>query len=415
MLERRELQIVRLGAQGDGVAETPSGLVYVPFTLQGERVVADVEGERGWLVEVLEASGERVAPPCRHFGTCGGCALQHMKSPTYLAWKKAQVVEAFRPRGITAPVAGVVACSGKRRRAAFSARQASGGQSVAGVTIGFHEAGSHDLVDLKTCEVLHPGIVAALPLLRELVRPMLSRRSETRVVATWTHGGLDVGLEEVAAKLTPVLRAHIARTAGEGGIARISVNGDPVYEGLQPILKFGNVEVIAPPGSFLQAVAEAEAAMGDLVLQATGKAKRVADLFSGLGAFTFRLAERSRVFAVDSDRTAIAALQAAAKRGNGLKPIEAVARDLFREPLSATELRDFDAVVFDPPRAGAEAQAKMIARSKVKTVVAVSCNPATLARDARTLVDGGYVLESVTPIDQFEYSPHIEAVAVFRK
>lgn len=180
-------------------------------------------------------------------------------------------------------------------------------------------------------------------------------------------------------------------------------------------LMFGNAEVIAPPGAFLQAVAEMEEAMANLVLRAAGKSKAIADLFCGVGAFTFRLAERAKVFAADNDKRAIAALNAAVKNARGLKPVEARTRDLFREPLSATELRDFDYVVFDPPRAGADAQARMLARSQVKTVIAVSCNPATLARDARTLIDGGYILESVTPVDQFLFSPHIEAVAVFHR
>ncbi len=205
------------------------------------------------------------------------------------------------------------------------------------------------------------------------------------------------------------------RLRSEARLARVSISGDMAYEALAPFLTIGAVEVVLPPGAFLQAVAEAEAAMAELIVAAVGKAKKVVDLFSGVGAFTFRLAKASKVLAADSDKVAIAALVAASRKTSGLKPIEAIARDLFREPMSATELNAYDAIVFDPPRAGAEAQAKMIARSKVKTVVAVSCNPATLARDARILIDGGYKLESVMPVDQFLYSPHIEVVAVLRR
>lgn len=407
MPERRELVIARLGAQGDGVADSPEGPIYVPYTLPGERIIADIDGTRGRLVDVLDVSAQRVRPPCRHFASCGGCAVQHLSDAAYDDWKRAHVSAAFRARAIEAPVAHIVTCAGKRRRAALSARK-----TKSGVFLGFHEAGSHELVDLQECMVLHEGIVASFPVLRELVGPLLSRRGEIRVTVTWTQGGLDAALDDIAAKLDAELRTHIARVGGAARLARVSVNGDPVYEGLQPILRLGAAEVVAPPGVFLQAVAEAEGTMIDIMTASLSKAKRVGDLFCGVGAFTFALAAKARVLAVDSDKAAILALQAAARNASGLKPIDARVRDLFREPLSATELNEFDGIVFDPPRAGAEAQARMLAKSKVKTIVAVSCNPATLARDARHLLDGGYRLESVTPIDQFKFSPHVEVVAV---
>ncbi len=404
------LRIDRVGAQGDGVATSDSGPVFVPLTLSGELVRADVSGERGRLLSILEASRDRIAPVCRHFGVCGGCALQHMAAAVYSAWKQAQVVAAFRSRGIDAEVSEVVACAGKRRRAVFSAKRTN-----SGVVLGFHGAGSHELVDLAMCPVVDERIVAALPALRDLVSPLVSRRGELRATTTWTEAGLDIALEESGQTLTPEIRAHIAKVASQERFARVSISDDLAYEALAPFLTMGAAEVVLPPGVFLQAVAEAEVAMAELVVAAVGKAKKVIDLFSGVGAFTFRLAQQSKVFAADSDKAAIAALVAAARKTRGLKPIEAIARDLFREPLSGTELNAYDAICFDPPRSGAEAQAKMIARSKVKTVVAVSCSPATLARDVRILIDGGYKLESVTPVDQFLYSPHIEVVAVLRR
>lgn len=410
MSEEVELHIARLGAQGDGVAETSHGPVFVPYTLAGERVRAEVTGDTGRLTLIVAPSLERVSPCCRHYGQCGGCKLQHMRALGYLAWKRELVREALRARGLDVEVGETRACAGPRRRAVFSARH-----QTSGVALGFHRAASHDLIDVQECPVLNPAIVAAMPGLRVLLAPLLSRKGEARVIATWTNAGLDVALEDIGAKLTPQVRALIAAAASEAGLARVSIAGDPVYEGLTPHLALGRAQVALPPGAFLQAVAEMETAMADLAVAAAGKAKAVADLFCGLGAFTFRLAERAKVFAADSDKAAIAALQAAARKATGLKPITALARDLFREPLSATELRDFDCVVFDPPRAGADAQARMIARSKVPVVVAVSCNPGTLARDARTLVDGGYRLESVTPLDQFRYSAHVEALAVFRR
>jgi 23S rRNA (uracil1939-C5)-methyltransferase len=410
MAAELELRIDRVGAQGDGVADGESGPVFVPLTLAGELVRADVKGDRGRLLSVIEASPNRVAPVCRHFGVCGGCALQHMAAPIYAAWKQSQVVAAFRSRGIDADVSDVVACAGKRRRAVFAAKRTSGG-----VVFGFHETGSHELVDLAICPVVDERIVAALPALRDLVSPLVSRRGELRVTATWTDAGLDISLEESGQSLTAEIRAHIAKVAIQNRFARVSISGDMGYKALAPFMTMGAAQVVLPPGVFLQAVAEAEAAMADLIVAAVGKAKKVVDLFSGVGAFAFRLAEASKVFAADSDKVAIAALVAASKKTSGLKPVEAIVRDLFREPLSGTELNAYDAVVFDPPRAGAEAQAKMIARSKVKTAVAVSCNPATLARDVRILIDGGYRLESVTPVDQFLYSSHIEVVAVLRR
>ena len=410
MSARRTFEITRVGAQGDGIAETADGPVFVPFVLAGEQVSAEVAGERGRLISVERSSPDRIAPVCRHFGVCGGCAVQHMARDKYLNWKHDSVVTAFRARGIEANVTPVVSANGKRRRATFSARKTN-----AGIVIGFHQAGTHELVAIEECPVLEPQIVAALPAIKDLVAPLLSRRGEMRIAVTASLGGLDLNLEDAEKTLSRELRMHLAREAQLARFARVSIDDDPAFEASRPIQRFGRAEVAPPPGSFLQAVADAEAKMTDLILQAIGKVKSVADLFSGVGAFTFPLAEKSRVLACDGDREAIAALQFAAKNTQGLKPIEALVRDLFREPLSGLELKDFDAIVFDPPRAGAEAQSQRIAKTKVKTVVGVSCNPATLARDARVLIDGGYKLESVTPIDQFLYTPHIEAVAVFRR
>ena len=207
----------------------------------------------------------------------------------------------------------------------------------------------------------------------------------------------------------------MAALAVRHGFARLTINKETVALVRPPVLTFGGVDVEPPPGLFVQAAQESEDEMVRLVLAATAKAKRVADLFCGLGTFTFPLARRARVLAVDQKGSAIQALQAAARRAQGLKPIEAKVRDLFRMPVSAKELEGFDAVVFDPARSGAEEQASELARCKARTVVAVSCNPGTLARDVRILIDGGYVLERVTPIDQFLYSHHVEAVAVLRR
>lgn len=411
MGDTQALDVARLGAQGDGVADTASGPVFVPFALPGERVQADVRGERGRLIAIMTASPDRIAPVCRHFTHCGGCAVQHLRMPAYLAWKREMVVAAFAARGIDAPIAHVASVGlGARRRAAFSARRTG-----RGVVLGFHEAKGVDIVDVQECPVTASAIVRALPGLRRLVEPLMSRRAPGRVVVTLAANGLDVAIEDVPGDPPPEVRELLAREAAALKLARLTISGDTLYQATVPAVRFGAANVVLPARSFLQAAPVAETEMVRLVTQAVGEARRVVDLFCGMGTITFPLAQRAPVLAVDGDKLAVAALQSAAKRTPGLKPIETKLRDLFREPLSARELQGFDAAVFDPPRAGAATQAASLAESSVKTIAAVSCNPATLARDARILLDGGYKLERVTPIDQFLYSPHIEAVAVFRR
>ncbi|MES0401988.1 MAG: TRAM domain-containing protein [Hyphomicrobium sp.] len=411
MGETRDLDIARLGAQGDGIADTTSGAVFVPYVLPGEYVRTDVSGERGRLLDVLRPSAQRIQPVCPHFSHCGGCALQHMERNAYLAWKRQLVVDAFAARGIDAPVAPVAGEGlGARRRATFAARRTG-----RGAIVGFHEARGNEIVDLQVCPVTAPEIVQALPGLRTLIEPLLTRRGEARLVVTLATNGIDLAIEGVRSDLPADVRERLAREASALKLARVSIGADTLYQVAEPVIRLGTAAVVPPPGAFLQAAIGAEAEMVRLVTSAMPKAKRIADLFCGLGTFTFPLAASTQVLAVDGDRQAIAALEAAVKRNPGLKPIRSKVRDLFREPLSVKELEPFNAVVFDPPRAGAAAQAAMLAKSKVAVIAGVSCNPATLARDARTLIDGGYRLDAITPIDQFLFSAHIEAVAIFRR
>ena len=411
MGDTQALDIARLGAQGDGIAETPSGPVYVPYALPGEQVLVEQRGDRARLVAVLAAGPDRVAPLCRHFTHCGGCALQHLERAAYLAWKRELVAQAFAARGLEAPVAHVVSVGlGARRRATLSARRTG-----RGVVLGFFEAKGHDIVDLQECPVTASAIVRALPGLKRLVEPLASRRLPVRLTVTLAANGLDVAIEDFPGEPGPEVRERLARAAAAARLARVTLAGDTIYQSTVPAVRFGPANVVLPPRAFLQAAPAAEAEMVRLVGAAVAGARRIADLFCGLGAFTFPLAMNAAVLAVDGDRQAIAALESAARRTPGLKPVETKVRDLFREPLSPKELERFDAVVFDPPRAGAAAQSASLAKSRVATIAAVSCNPATLARDARILIDGGYRLERVTPIDQFLYSPHVEVVAVLRR
>lgn len=405
MPDEEALDIVALGAQGDGIAETMQGPRYVPFALPGERVRVTGNG----VPELVSApSADRVAPICRHFGICGGCVAQHMGGALYADWKRGIVVEAFRQRGLDPDIAPLVSVPpASRRRAVLTARRTG-----VEVVLGYHRRASHDIFAMEECPVLAPGIVRQLAGVRALADAFPGR--EVRITVLHTSSGLDIAVAAQAGG-TPALAARLARIAAEHGFARITVSDETIVQRSRPTLDFDGVALAPPPGVFLQAVHQAEDAMVVRVRDAAGKAKRVADLFAGVGTFTFALARRARSLALDSDARAIAALGEAARHAQGLKPIEVRVRDLFRDPLSPRELDAFDAVVFDPPRAGAKAQAEALAASRVATVIAVSCNPATLARDARALVNGGYRIDSVTPIDQFLYSVHVEVVAVFRR
>lgn len=412
MTDPIRLHITRLGAQGDGIAETGSGPVYVPFALPGETVTAEVAGERGRLVAVETQSPDRIVPLCRHFTACGGCALQHLARPAYEAFKRGLVEQALAARGIAGGTIKdlIPVAPGERRRAAFSARR-----SVSGVVLGFHEEKGDAIVDIAECPVLAPEIVAGLPGLRAMVAPLMPRNGEARVLATLTASGVDVVVEGLPAKLSADTRATLATAAGELRLVRLALGRDVVYATAKPTVRFPPAEVALPEGAFLQAAPSAETAMAELIASAVGKARRVADLYCGCGTFTFALARKASVLAVDSSAESIAALADGARRAQGVKKIETRVRDLAHEPLSRKELEGFDAVVLDPPRAGARAQSEMLAKSKVPVVVAVSCSPATLARDLRILLDAGYRLEAVTPVDQFLFTPHVEVVAVLRR
>ena len=408
MADATEVTIEKLGGKGDGIARTPTGDRFVAGALPGERWALSPDGPPQRLSE----SPDRAIPPCPHYGVCGGCMSQHMSEPLYLDWKHQIVRDAFQHRGINADIAPVVPMPLRSRRRAFLGIERSGGD----VWIGFREEGQHTLVDITDCLLLDPAIMAAVPHLKAMAKIAMPGNSSGRLIVTKLDTGLDIAFDNGHKLLQPDERARLAQMAESARIARLVVAGDAIVVRSNPRLTLGTAEVDVPPSLFLQAIPEAERRMIDLVVAALPKkAKRVADLFSGLGTFTFPLAAKVQVAAFDSDRRAISVLEAAARRATGLKPIEARVRDLFREPLSPKELETYDAVVLDPPRAGAAEQAERLARSKVPVVIAVSCAPATLARDARTLIDAGFKMGPVTPIDQFIYSPHIEAITVFKR
>lgn len=412
MAER--LVIDKLGHHGDGVAASADGPIYVPGALPGETVEVDaVAGhpDRRRLLHVDRPSAERIAPICPHFGVCGGCAVQHWDVAPYRDWKRHLVVAALRQAGLEAPVADLIDAHGEgRRRAVFHARR--GTHEV--LEVGFSAARAHRLVAIDRCPVLAKCLDGAIDAAWAIAEAIGRIRKPLDIQVTASDAGLDIDVRG-SGPLPPDVIARLVQVAGSRDIARLTRHGELVAQLRAPTVRMGKATVHLPPAAFLQATATGEAVLARLVRDACEGATGVADLFAGVGPFALRLAEAARVFAVDDDDAALAALKRAAAATAGLKPVTTETRDLFRRPLIGTELERFDTVVFDPPRQGALAQARELAASSVPLVVAVSCNPATFVRDARILVDGGYRLVATTPVDQFRHSAHVEIVTKFER
>ncbi|HSK41449.1 MAG TPA: TRAM domain-containing protein [Arenibaculum sp.] len=414
-----ELTVERVGGRGDGLATLDGQPVFVPLTVPGDRVRVRIEGARAGglaaqVLELIEPGPSRVDPVCPLFGRCGGCAVQHLDQASYTAWKRSQVTVALNRAGLGhVPVAAVVTTPpGRRRRATFAAKRAGGR-----VVLGFNERFSHWIVDIERCPVLDPAVVTLLDPLRAVLETVLSDGPPVDVSVTILESGPDI---LVTGGAEPDLRAREAWAAfaADADVARLSWRRDgrapaePLAHRRPAVIRFADVPVPVPAAPFLQASPEGEAVLAGLAVEALEGAVRVLDLFAGVGTFTFPLAGHARVHAVEGDGAAFEALSSAAKRH---ARVTAARRDLFTDPVPAAELDRFDGILFDPPRAGAAAQAAEMARARVPVVVGVSCNPATFARDARTLVAGGYGLEAVVPVDQFHWSAHLELVGVFRR
>jgi 23S rRNA (uracil1939-C5)-methyltransferase len=409
------LTIDHVGHLGDGVALVDGRSLFVPYTLGGETVdVAATPGhhpDRRQLIRVEQASPERIQPFCPHFGICGSCAIQHWEAEPYRIWKRDLVVATLAQANIACEVLPLVDAHGDgRRRMTLHARK--GTHDV--LKVGFAAAQSHDIVPIDRCPILDPGLNGALEAAWALAESLTVIGKPLDIQITATDGGLDVDIRG-SGPLPPTAISALSQVAAKHRLARLTRHGEMVLMRQAPGVTMGKARVNLPPGSFLQATVAGEETLAALTVKHAGRAKHIADLFCGVGPFALRLAEKSRVAAYDSDAGAIASLQKAAASTPGLKPVKAETRDLFRRPLVTEELRDFDAVVFDPPRQGAQAQAERLAASKVPVVIAVSCNAATFARDARILIDGGYKIEGVSPVDQFRHTPHIELVARFRR
>nr|WP_314429111.1 class I SAM-dependent RNA methyltransferase [uncultured Brevundimonas sp.] len=410
------LKIARMGHQGDGIAETPHGLVFVPGALPGETISAEVKDGRVEQFDLIEPSPDRRPIHSETYAECGVAPMQHWADEPYLAWKREVVIQTLSREGIETEVEATVAVpQASRRRLALHARSGPGGR----VLLGFKARRSWRLVELTDCPVSDPALTAALPALAKVAAPFLGHpKSAPTLHVTLTDTGLDVdvtGVEKKSGGLTADVTARAIAAAAEADLARLSLDGDTLVMARQPRITFGRASVPLPPASFLQAAPAAEAAMVSRAVEAVRGARKVADLFCGAGTFTFPLAEVASVVAADSSTASIAALRAGAAKAQGLKTIEAQARDLFRRPLSPYDLKGCEAIVLDPPRAGALEQTQQLPGTKASVVVGVSCNPQTFARDARVLIDAGFRLEKVTPIDQFLWSTHVELVGVFRR
>ena len=402
------LTVERLGHRGDGIAQGPEGQVFVPQTLPGEVVEGDQAGDLLLNTRILTPSPNRIRPPCPHARTCGGCLMQHAADPFVADWKLGIVAGALAGQGLESPLRPIETSPPRsRRRATLAARRTKGG-----VLIGFHARASETLVAIPHCQLLHPAILATFPALEALVVTGGSRSAELSLTVTHSLGGPDVAVTG-GKPLESEMRMALARVAEAFNIARLTWDGEVVALRTMPVQRFGKALVAPPPGAFLQATAEGEAALLSAVEEAIGPARRVVDLFAGSGTFSLPLAETAEVLAVESDAAMLAALDRGWRQTQGLHRVTTETRDLFRRPLEPDEFKGFDAVVIDPPRAGAEAQTATLAHSHVPVIAAVSCNPVTFARDARILTGAGYVLDWVQVVDQFRWAAHVELVARF--
>lgn len=419
-----DVTIERLGSRGDGIAETPLGPVFVPNALPGEDVLVRIgkpraDGMAGSVVERRSESADRIAPVCRHFGRCGGCQTQHMAAPAYAEWKRGLLLETLARRGFDdeSLVADLTLCPPQRRRLRFAAI----GRRE-GAVLGFNARNSNQVIDLAECPIADPRIAGLLEPLRQVLGEVLTPKATSDVEIVATEDSIDLLLIS-RVSMNGKRRNALIAFAGEHGISRVSFQADErfppevIIQFEAPLVRFGATAVAFPPGAFLQPSAAGEQALREAVqLLVPPGSLRVIELYAGCGAFGLPLAAAGfRVAAYEGEQAMIQAMTQAAGRASLGGRIAGHVRDLARQPLRVEEMNGADLVVLDPPRNGAAGQAEQIAASSVPAVIYVSCNPATFARDAGTLCDGGYALRQVIPVDQFVYTPHLELVALFTR
>lgn len=408
-------RVMEIGRHGDGIAvpeEEPSKQqkYFVPHTLPGERVSIRAAGNRADLLEVIEPSADRVPPFCPHYQRCGGCSAQHMSDAFYRNWKKSIVETAFENRELETAVDEISDAHGEgRRRVTFHAIL-----TQERVKVGFMKPKSRQLTEIGNCPILVPALKDAPQIAHDLGLAFIGSVRSLDISFTETTAGIDCDIRGTD-DLTYDMHVDLAEAANKWDLARLTLEGVVELERRKPYLRVDDCRVPVPPAGFLQATTEGEAFLTQQVLELTQNAKKIADLFCGVGPFALRQARHAQVYAADSNEQAVQALKEGAHATPGLKQVDAEVRDLFRNPLYRDDLDAFDAVILNPARAGALAQATEISHSEVPLVVYVSCDPATLARDADILTDGGYELVRLMPVDQFKYTAHIETIAVFRK
>lgn len=400
-----EHHITRLGHQGDGIADGP---VFAPLTLPKEQVRGRLAGQILQDIRIITPSPDRVAPPCRHFRSCGGCQLQHGSDSFIAHWRHDVVRDALRAHGIETDFAPMhVSPPKSRRRATFSARR-----TRKGATAGFHARGSDVIVEIPDCRLLHPDLLCGPDIACDLARAGTSRASEISVSITHTAAGLDVAVSG-GKPLDRQRREALADLATQHDLARLSWDTETVVTRRPPFLIFGAARVVPPPGAFLQATPEGEAALHAATASILSGARRIVDLFAGCGTFTLPLAAGAEIHAVEGDAAMLDALSTGWRGAQRLCRVTTEPRDLFRRPLLPDELARYDAAIIDPPRAGAEAQIAQIARARIPRLAHISCNPVTFARDARHLIAQGYTMGPIQLVDQFRWSSHVELVAGF--
>ncbi|WP_170468270.1 class I SAM-dependent RNA methyltransferase [Ruegeria arenilitoris] len=397
--------ITRLGHQGDGIADGP---IYAPRTLPSEVVTGTLVGQVLSGIRVETPSDQRVKAPCRHYKSCGGCQLQHAADAFVADWKVEVVRTALAAQGIEAEMRPIhTSPERSRRRATIAVRR-----TKKGTLAGFHGRASDTITEIPDCHLLDPALIDAIPVAEALAVLGGSRKGVLAVTMTLSESGLDVAVKG-GKPLDGPLELALAQATEKHGLARLSWDGEVIAMREPPVQRFGQAGVVPPPGAFLQATKDGEQALLKAVCQAVGASKRIVDLFAGSGTFSLPLAENAEVHAVEGEAAMTQALDQGWRRAQGLKRVTTEARDLFRRPLMPDELKSFDAVVIDPPRAGAEAQVAELAQALRPVIAYVSCNPVTFARDAKNLVNAGYTLEWVQVVDQFRWSSHTELAARF--
>lgn len=398
-----ELTVNSLNAKGQGVSAAGDP---IPRVLPGETVYLAENG----APRIIKPSADRVTAQCRNYKSCGGCALMHASDNFVAEWKSNVVAHALKAQGLETEIKTISTSPPNSRRRA----KLSGTRTKKGALVGLHGRASHTIVGIEGCQLLSPELMAALPALEELTILAASRKSEVQLTVTKSKNGPDIHVE-TAKPVTNELRVQLANLAQSQKIARLSWNDEMIVELLPPYQTFGTAEIKVPAGVFLQATEDGESTLVESVNEIVGDAKRVVDLFAGCGTFALPLAQSAEVHAVEGEGAMLSALEVAWRQTAGLKKVSTETRDLFRRPLEADELDKFNCAVIDPPRAGAKAQIQTLTQSKIAKIAMVSCNPITFARDAKTLVEGGFDLEWVKPVDQFRWSSHVELIGKFTR